>query len=253
MFIIRRLIVLCVPAFWVAGLELVKRDSAFLTPVAIFFLGYLFFTVLIICRGRLDAAFWHFLILPIVFAGSSFFFFLFLTSELNFHLLVFLTGGALYLMLHQYFIYANFPSKYQPYSLENLTFYISIFSIFFIFSCAFASLILIQWSIFYLIGVILVLMAIIIYKFFWVHKISVAQAGLFIIMILLAQAELFVAVSYLPTSYYVDALILTIASYLMLGLSKNAILGSINKKQTIIHLLIAGILLFAVLATAKWG
>ncbi|MBI5077692.1 hypothetical protein HZB94_04920 [Candidatus Falkowbacteria bacterium] len=253
MFIIRRLIILFVPVFWIAGLELVKQNSGFLTPVAIFFLGYLFFAILIVCRGRLDGAFWHFLILPVIFAASSFFFFLFLTSELNFHLLVSLTGGALYLILHQYFTYVHFPSKYQPYTLENLTFYISIFSIFFIFSCAFASLILIQWSIFYLISVILLVMAVIIYKYFWVHKISIAEGWLFILIILLAQVEIFVAVSYLPTSYYVDAFILTVASYLMLGLSKNAILSSSNKKQTIIQLSVAAILLFAVLASAKWG
>jgi hypothetical protein len=253
MFVIRRLIILSVPALWLLGLELVKKNNAFLFPAAIFFLVFLFFAVLIVCRGRIDKAFWHFLILPILFSAASFFFFLFLTSEIIFHSLVVLTGLALYLILHQYFIYSSFPAKYQPYTLEGLTFYGSLFLLFFVYSSVFAGLILIQWNIFLLAGLMLPVLAAAAYLFFWIHKINLEKSWLFLLIILLIQLELFIAVSYLPTGYYVDAFILTIANYLMFSFSKASLQGSLNMRQIIVQTSIAGALLLSVLLTAPWG
>jgi len=62
-----------------------------------------------------------------------------------------------------------------------------------------------------------------------------------------------VSVGYLPTSYYVNAFILAVAAYIMLGLSREFIQKALDRKKVISYLSISGLLLLLILTTAQWG
>jgi hypothetical protein len=71
-------------------------------------------------------------------------------------------------------------------------------------------------------------------------------------IIVLIILELALAVSYLPTNYYVDAFILTVASYLMLSLSRQFLLGVLTNRQSQYYIIVAILALLIVMLTAKW-
>jgi hypothetical protein len=65
--------------------------------------------------------------------------------------------------------------------------------------------------------------------------------------------ELFVAISYLPTGYYVNSFILTISYYLMLGFSKHFLANTLTKRRVAIYVSLAVVSVLAVLLTAQWS
>lgn len=252
MYLLRRIVLLLVPALWLLGLELIKKNYDWLTAVAVVFFAYLVFAVWVICKSKFDKVFFHFLILPIFFSAAGMVFLLFSTQDFTYHAVAVLGAAALYLLLRQYLIYFNFPFKYQPYSLESLTFYISLLLVYFLFSSGFAGMTLLKLNFGFLLLVIVPILGLVCYQFFWIHKINFDKSWLLGLIILIIEVELLLAVSYLPTSYYVNAFILTVGSYLMLGLGKLFLLGALNKKNLTGYLFVGAISLIIILLTAQW-
>ena len=253
MFVLRRLILLLLPVIWFAGLAMIKSDHRYLWLVVAVFFVYLLLAVWQTCKGQINKAFFHFLILPILFGAASFIFVLFLVSPLAFYGVSALSALVLYFLLKQYFIYFNLPFKYQPYSLESLTFYICLLLFYFLFSSSFAGLILLKLNIFFIVAAFCPMAGLVIYQFFWIHKLSIKQSWIFVLVLPLVLLELFVAVSYLPTNYYVNGFFLTIACYLMLGLSRASLNKTLNKNQLISYLVVASVLSLATFLSAQWN
>ena len=219
----------------------------------ILFLLYLVFAVWSIGRGKFSKIFFQFLILPILFSIASFVFVLFLVNAYAFHFFVVISGLIIYFLLNQYFIYVNFPYKYQPYSLESLSFYIDLILFYFVLSASFAARLLLKINPFLLIAIIVPIFALALYNFFWIHKVNFKKSWLYILIIILTLVELWIAVVYLPTSYYVDAFVLIVASYVMLGISRGFIQKNLSRKRVISYLSVASLLILIILLTAKWS
>jgi len=188
-----------------------------------------------------------------LFSLIAFSFALFLVNETAFYLMTVFSAVALYLVLRQYFVYFYLPLRYQAYSLESLDFYITLLAAFCLFSSGFASVILLQLNLALVALVILPILALLLYQFFWIHKINIRKSWLYLLPMCLIVLELFVSLAYLPTSYYVDAFVLAVMVYVMLGLSRLSVQGLLDKKKVWSFLLIGAICVIAILATAKWG
>lgn len=253
MFLFRRLIIWLVPVVWIVGLQLVKMNYKLWWLVAAIILLQLFFTVFFISKFKFNKTFAHFVILPLLFAGSSGSFMIFIVNGWFYHLMVVLTGLGLYFLLRQYYFYFYLPNKYQPYSLESLSLYESLVAAFFVFSAAFGSFILLQMNFIIILAVIAVVVGLLTYQFFWIHKISWAKNWVFVAVIVLLIVQLLVAVSYLPTGYYVNAFVLVLFYYLMLGFSKHYLAQSLEKKRIWTYLAVGCICLLVVLLSAQWG
>ena len=74
----------------------------------------------------------------------------------------------------------------------------------------------------------------------------------YVIIITLATVEIFWAVSFLPTSIYVNGMVVVISYYLLAGLARNWLLGIRGRKVVKRYLLISFVALAIVLLTAKW-
>lgn len=253
MFVLRRLILWLVPALWILGLELTKNNVKYFWPVIFVFLTYLLFACFVICKGKFDQTFLRFIILPIFFSAAGFVFLLFSVSAMFFHLMVLAIALALYALLKQYFTFFYFPFKYQPYSLESLTFYISLFLLYFMFAGVFASMTLLKFNAALALIVALPIVGLVLYQLFWVHKIIWRASWPFVAVVCLILFEAAIVLSYLPIGYYVSAFIEVLLAYVMLGTSRAFLQNMLNRKLVISYLLVASIMAIIVLFSARWS
>jgi len=252
MYVFHRILLFLIPIAWIVGMEVVKKYYSSWWIVGICFFVLLLAVNFFICKKKLNKNFLHFLILPFCFSVSGFLFLIFLVNLTLYHVLVVLIALILYFLVKQYYLYFYFPLKYQPYSLESLSVYIIMAAIFFLFSSLFAARILLRFDLILLLLIMVVMLSLIVYYFYWINKISFNRSKIFIIITALIAAELFVAISYLPTSYYVNAFMITISLYLVLNLGKLFLLDLLNKRRIINHIVVATIALLAVILTARW-
>jgi len=221
----------------------------FLIVLFLFLLG----TIFAVCKFKLNKDFLHFLILPVFFVFSGVYFMMYIINDVFYYIFIVVLAMFLYALLKQYYLYFYFPFKYQPYSLESLSLYISWLTAFFIFSGTFAGLLLLQLPLTFLISVMFVSLALVVYQFFWINKINFNKGWLFILIILLIIVELFIAISFLPNGYYVDSFVLGVALYILLGLSKAFFQEKLNSRTVAQYVIVGGLSILLVLLTARWS
>ncbi len=253
MYLIRQILIIFCPLLVLGVFEFVRVRPQSYWQMLFFLTSFIFFTVWLLCRRKFDKTFWRFLIVPLIWVISGFLFVSFLLELASFYLYSLVIFFFLVLLLRQYNIYFYFPTKYQAYSLESLTFYLVILSIFLLSSTAFASLSLVQlrWSI--MLPGLFVFFALLISQFFWMQKVDYAKSKYYIYPIVIILLQVLVAFSYLPTGYFVSAFVLTVLAYGMLNLAKLDLQGGLSKKKILTTLIIGVILLLLVLLTARWS
>lgn len=253
MYVLRQFAIFCVLIFWILGLELVRRNHGYLFWIAGFLSLFLFLTLWFISWGKNYKTFWHFVILPLSFALAAFLLMLFVIDPMVFHVLAVGEGLILYVLFRQYYVYFHFPNRYQPYSLESLTLYITIAAMFLFFGAGFAAATLLQIKIYWLLLSFAPFLFLLFYQFFWMHKIDWKQNWIMVLVSDFILLELALAAIYLPTGYYVNAFILTVCAYLLLDIGKLSMREALTRRALASHISVAAALLLIVLFTAKWS
>lgn len=241
------------PVVWFFGLFWVRKIPNHYYWFFVFFGLYLFFLIMIICRQRIDRTFLRFLIMPFGWSIGSLAMLFFVIGDGAYYALTIFCGLLLYLLLRQYYIYFYFPNKYQAYSLESLTFYVVIFSLFFFSAASFAALALVQMRWYFLAPILAVLLMLILYQFFWMNKVDFIKSKIFILPITLILLELILALSYLPIGYFANGFVVAASGYVMLTLTKAQLQGSLNKKSLWWTLVIFLVSLLLILLTTRWS
>ncbi|MFH0988334.1 MAG: hypothetical protein V1763_03100 [Parcubacteria group bacterium] len=260
MFIFRKLITVFVPVLWLVVLELIKSYPDFwclilslgivVVAIGVWFLDFR--------RGRamnewlFSKDLWNLFALPFVLMIGSASVEMIVIGDFAFQSLAIFSALALYLLTWQYDLYFNAPFRYRPYSLENLSWYLSLFCAFCIASAGFGGLILLQLNIWLVALFMAPLFFILAYSFFWLHKIPWVESRAMVIVAVILSLELLATLSFLPTGYYVDGLVMAVALYLILGLLQSDSAGTLNSRRTAAYLIVAGVVLLAVLFTAQW-
>lgn len=260
MHIFRRLITIIVPLIWFIGLKLMKAYPDFwwiilIVALAVAVKGVWFLDFRPKRPWRewlLSKDLWNLLALPIVFMLGNVAVAMIVINDSAYNGLAIFSGLALYLLYWQYYLYLNAPFQYQPYSLENLSWYLSLFCAFCLASAGFGALILLQFNLWIILVALIILFFGLTYSFFWLHKVPWRESRLSILIILLLVVELFIALSFLPIGYYVSGLLLAVAYYLFLGLSQLNATDPGNIKRAAAYLFVAGAVVILILLTAKW-
>ncbi|MDX9893210.1 MAG: hypothetical protein RB292_02240 [Patescibacteria group bacterium] len=203
-------------------------------------------------RNLKSKKFWRLLITPLLFLVSQLGFLSFLEGAILRQLLVIFSSLVIWIFLQVIFLRFHSRLKYQLHSLESIATHIDLLTIFF--GCA------TLFSLMLFLGVKLTLCLLIFafitfllsYQMIWVGEKSLADAWLYVMVITLISLEVFYAVSFLPTSVLVNSLIVTLAYYLMGGLTRNWLLDIREVNVAKRYLIISGILLLVVFLTAKW-
>ncbi len=197
-------------------------------------------------------AFWVFLGTPSLLLISSIIFFLFLESDPAKWFLACVVTLAVALYAENLFTFYHMPSAYQAYALEYLSLVLYVGSGFFFTSGAYASqlfLLLPMWipAIAVLVAVFLATIAV-----FWVSKVGFETGLVYAVAGAIVMAELYVALSTLPTSFVTNAATFSVFLYLFLVLSRAQVLDALNPKLAVRYIVSAFVLLMIILGTATW-
>ena len=198
--------------------------------------------------------FWYFLITPILFCISSVLFFCFL--EINLFLkyfLIILFTSFQWLIYKNIFFVLKMIQKYQPNTIRNIFNFVNLISIFFFAVGFFALIVLVRvpaWPM----AIILFLVSVLyFFQFFWINKIQEKKAWFSAIISAIIFVEMFFVISFLPTSFYVDALILALIYFNIKNLGKKHLLNNlIVKRDAIKYLIIDFFVLIFILTTAQY-
>ena len=199
-----------------------------------------------------SVTFWIFLGTPLFFMVSGLFFFLFLESLPP---MILLFGGltiGLWLYAENLFTFYHLPSSYQAYALEYLSFILFLLGMFYYASGAYAAqlfLLLPLWvpalamfwfTLFAIAGVL------------WVSKIPPQIGAKFAWIGSVLLVQVFVALAFLPISFFVNAALFTVFFYLYLGLSRIHLLDKLSSIVLRRYVAIGAVLSLVLLLTATW-
>lgn len=196
-----------------------------------------------------------FLLTPVVFVIASLspcIFFSSISYKFAFSIAV---GAIIFLYLENLFAYFYTPAKYHIYSLENISGYINLISIFFISFSAYGIKVLFGMDFYWVIGLTAlntVLIMLFIYQLLWINKILNKDAIKYIFIACFILAEIYLAIFFLPGSFYSAGLIFVLAYYVLMGIIRYRLLDKLEKKIIIKYLSIGISMFILLLITAKW-
>lgn len=241
-----------------AAVVFILLQQLIMAPKQIYWLTFLMLAVIVLSLWQLtgrklkNKKLWQFIITPLLLLASGVLFLSFLEGK--FLKQVFLLGLVIlnWSFLEVIFLLYHFRAKYQAHSLENISSHLNLVVIFLTASSFFSLMIFLAFPPWLLVLAFAIFSGLLTDQLIWANGLSLTAGWPYVIVIVLAATEIFWTVSFLPTSVYVNGLIVTIAYYLMTGISRNWLLG-IKQAQVIKrYALISIICLTIILVTAKW-
>jgi len=211
-----------------------------------------------------DKKFWYFLITPLLFFVSSILFFGFLEGQFFLKCVIIILFASLQWLIYQnIFFLFKLPQKYQSNSIRNIFDFINLISIFFLVSSFFALIIFVHISVWLLSIVLFLISSLYFFQFFWLNRVLEKRAWFFAFIFALIFVEIFYVITFLPISFYIGGLILTLVYFNIKSIGKKYFLNifysenrqcsiAIIKKNTIQYLIINILILTLLLATAQY-
>lgn len=232
--------------------KIITKPKTFYWLSPILFLIIFIAIFLLTDVGLKNKKYWHFLISPVIFLAGILSFIVFIELRwLKIGLIAIFTI-ILGLFLQNLYLYNFKPEKYQTYGLQNFSSYLNLISIFLVFSSFFGFIIFLQIPLWPLLLGVIVVSFLSIYQLMWVSEINLNRSWLYLFIITLVLAEGFWVLAFLPTSIYVNGLVLASVYYITVGLSLNKLLGILEKSVIKRYITIIAIVLIITLISAKW-
>lgn len=252
MIIFKRLLPYLSCAILIAFLELsLKYYEQWLTWLFLI-LGVVFLTILILNNFRLNKDFFGFLISP-------FCFFLGVLALLFFQEKVLWQQAVIIISCFVYWLFTNNVSlflckskSYLPFSLENVSGYLNLLALFFIYVSSFSFYILSVSRLRWLLIIIFLSTWFLTWQTMWINKIAASRFKFFSFFLATITIEIYWALHYWPTSFFVNGLILAIIYYLAITFLRLSHSENLNKKNTVKYLILSSAVIIIVLATAQW-
>ncbi len=196
--------------------------------------------------------FWNLVLAPWVFLASAEGIFLLLEYPLQRMVLAVMTALIFFFFAEQVFAYLHASATYQPYAIQYISLGMNVLTIFFMTAFAFGAWTFLQAPLALLAALVFAVAAYVVYQTLWVSKMEHRRALTYGLAGGCALTELFLALVFLPTGFYVHAAGLALVAYLFLGLTRAKFLGQLNRSLVSRYVTVSGILCAAVFATAQW-
>ncbi|MFH0853941.1 MAG: hypothetical protein V1891_00390 [bacterium] len=196
-----------------------------------------------------------FMISPIFFILSSLFASIFLNNSIYKFIFFIAISYIIFLYLENLFAYFHAPAKYNIYSLENISGYINLASIFFISFGAYGIKVLFGMNIYWVVVLAIITFAIFFlfyYQMLWVNKISISETGKYFFATGLILMEIYLAIFLLPGSFYTAGAIFAIAYYVLMGIVRLKLLDKLDRKNIIKYLSIGSLMFLLLMITTRW-
>ncbi|MFA5135601.1 MAG: hypothetical protein WC505_07510 [Patescibacteria group bacterium] len=197
-------------------------------------------------------SFFNFLSAPLLFIIASCSFFLIIENLAVQQIVIAAIAVLHMLILSNIFSFLYRAESYQPYALENLYAYINMVSLFFFYATFYSLATLLGFQFWYFTLPVFILTSFLFTQTLWSYKIPWKDGRRFVFIIAVIITEASYAVSFLPSSFLINALIITALYYVFMNVFKDHLRGILDMKKIRIYLAVSGIVLLVSLLTARW-
>lgn len=254
--VMRRFLALIIPLVLALGFELlfymqlnIKAISA--TLIGLFIL--LFISLALLIKEKIRSKnFWSLAVLPLFFYLLVTNYILTLSYGYLRHIVIILFALILYTFLENLFLFYYHRASYQVNSLENSSLFLNIIIFFLLVLNLNALSVLLNPPLWILSLCLVLILFVILWQLFWIFKIKDKLKILYVLVAIIIILEFFWALSFLPSNFYVLAVILTVIYYFMLGIIRAKMAGELDKKMFLRYTIISGILILIILITSHW-
>jgi len=252
--LLKRIAVFIFPILVFLGLELsfyINIRYIYIPFLAVILL-LVFFLKYIIDEKLLSSGFLSLIVLPVLLVLAAQFFILILSSVIIKHIIIIICSLLLVLYFDSLFLFYYRPDKYHPHSLENLSSFLNLLLFFLVAINLNALNIFLNLSLWTLSLILIAILSLLLLQAFWINKVKDKLKYLYLFIINIIIIEFFWGLSFLPTNFYVNSIILTILFYLTWGITKSKMNQKLDRRLIWRYLVIGCLLLFCVVMTNSW-
>ena len=211
------------------------------------------FGVMIIIGDKNSRNFFLFLATPLFLVLGQFIFVLFLEGKLLRHIIAIVPTMILGVFLENTYVHFQKKEKYEQHSMGNILSFLSLIILYLFAASFFGFIVYLNVSLWIATFIIMFVAFIITEQVMYFHELSFQKSWPYLVIISLVVGEFFWVINFLPSSLYVNAFILTVLYYSMIGVSRNHLLGILSRSVFLRYFFISIISLLVVLITAKWS
>ena len=206
--------------------------------------------ILLIRTGPRRLRSWALLGIPLLFSAFGLLFFLFLESSQARIAIGILLAAGVFIWDDNLFFYVHAPAGYRVNSLEYLTLAVAITAIFFLSATGYGGVLFLQESVWFFAVAWMMAAWLLFWCLWWVCK---KERPCFTAVIhAFVLVQLFAALSFLPSSPFVNASLLALAAYTLFGLQRAQTLHRIGKRLVGRFSVVVIVLAVIVIGTARW-
>ncbi|MFH0952022.1 MAG: hypothetical protein V1838_02415 [Patescibacteria group bacterium] len=250
--ILRRLTPLLSTLIIILLLEWLLGNAFFIWGVAIMLVLVSITATVLLNRGETRGGRWHFTLLAGSYVISVILFLTFLENNAIKHSHIISAGILWWLWVEQMYRFQYDTNSYVPFSVANVTSLLTLMASFYSITAAFAFKLLLNYPIWQLTLAVAIVAFVLSIETIWSEKLSPLRYWATPTIIGLVTAELFWVTSYLPTSYLVNGIVITIIFYVIVNLSRFFIKKELTKAIITRYLLVSLFMLILTIASARW-
>jgi hypothetical protein len=220
-----------------------------------FGLGFLInvvFLIWVFWLSRKAFSIWWLVIGPTLVFITGAFFYAFIGNLAARILITLITLGIVGFLVEESVRYVYWPQIYKNLSLENISSYAQLFVVFALTSGLFYINTFIFVPLWLIVVIEVVVSLLVVYQLIQANHINNINNWLFIVVVSLIMGEMIWVMSFLPTIYYVNGILITIIFYLLSGLGRQILMGTFRTKNLLRYLLIGGLGILIILFSSQW-
>jgi hypothetical protein len=250
---VKKLLVYFCPILIFIGLELFSYDLSYIYYLSGLTLFILFLSLKLLIRAKLFSRdFWGLAILPLLLLVATIGVLLLVTSGIAEHLIIIFLALILAVYLENIFTYFYNQSLYQPFSFENLAAFFDLIIFVLVVIDLTAFNVFLNLPVWLLSLICLLVLTILIDQALWVNKINNDLKYIYLLIVDLIILEFYWAMSFLPSNFYANSIIISLVFYLTWGLFKAKLTDRLNKNVFFSYVGISLTLLFIIVITSHW-
>ncbi len=194
----------------------------------------------------------RFLLFPLIFVLCSFLSLSFVEPKLGPFLIILLCSGLLWLWYESLYTFWQQPERYQAYTLQRLSLPLYVVGVFFLITALNGLYVYLQlkfWgAILFLVAAVLALF----YDIFLLSQFERSEALIAAFGACLLTVEAYLALSYLPTQIYIEALLMAVVFYALVGVTKLWSQEDFRRSQWLPYVLVAASCFVFTLGSSLW-
>ncbi len=231
----------------------VEKKDVLIRAAGLLLVGLVILLKLLIRSGWRSADFWSLSVPVVMFQLAAVIFILFLEGDTTKIIFLAISALALSFYLYSLWLFYFYPEKYQAFTLLNLSWYLQIVSLFMLAVAWFGLMVIIHFSVYYLLLVETVFLGIIFTQLWYMYKLEFNKKfWQFLLISVLIGGQTLLVVSFLPISFFVLGFLFVEFVYLLLQTIFDLINHSFSEKR--FFYLTGGIFILTVflLFTTRW-